>query len=54
MPYKDWEGYSEYIKVWQVKKDYFKFLKLKNLKYKLGVKRATLRLKIGTLWDKWL
>ena len=49
MPYKDWEGYSKYIKAWQAKRGYFKFLKLKNLKYKLGVKRAALKLKVGTL-----
>ena len=49
MPYKDWEGYSKYIKVQQAKRGYFKFLGLKYLKYKLGAKRAALRPKIGTL-----
>ena len=49
MPYKDWQGYSKYIKIQQAKEGYFKFLKLKNLKYRLGAKRAVLRLKIGTL-----
>ena len=49
MPYKDWEGYSKYIKTWQAKRGYFKFLKLEHLKYKLGAKRAALKPKIGTL-----
>ena len=49
MPYKDWKGYNKYIKVWQAKRGYFKFLKLEYLKYRLGAKRAALRLKIGTL-----
>ena len=47
IPYKDQKGYSKYIKVWQAKRGYFKFLKLKHLKYRLGAKRATLKLKIG-------
>ena len=34
MPYKNWEGYNKYIKVWQAKRGYFKFLKLKYLKYR--------------------
>ena len=49
MPYKDQEGYSEYIKVQQAKRGYFKFLKLKHLKYKLKTKKAALRLKVGIL-----
>ena len=49
MPYKNWKGYSKCIKVWQAKKGYFKFLKLKYLKYRLKTKRAALRPKIGTL-----
>ena len=47
MPYKDWEGYSKYIKVWQAKRGYFKFPKLKHLKYKQKAKKATLKPKIG-------
>ena len=54
MPYKDQKGYNKYIKAQQVKKGYFKFLKLEYLKYKLGAKRATLRPKVSTLQDKWL
>ena len=49
MPYKDWKGYSKYIKVQQTKRGYFKFLKLENLKYKLKAKRAILKPKVGTL-----
>ena len=49
MPYKNWKGYSKYIKVQQAKRGYSKFLKLKYLKYKLKAKRAALRLKIGIL-----
>ena len=54
IPYKNQEGYSEYIKVQQAKRGYFKFLKLEHLKYKLKVKRAALRPKISTPQDKWL
>ena len=49
MPYKDQEEYSKYIKVWQAKRGYFKFLELEYLKYRLGAKRAALRPKISTL-----
>ena len=52
MPYKDWEGYSKYIKAWKAKRDYPKFLKLKYLKYRFKAKKATIRLKIGTLRAK--
>ena len=54
MPYKDWEGYSKHIKVWQAKRGYPKFLGLKHPKYRLRAKRAALRLKVGTPQDKWL
>ena len=54
MPYKNYEGYSKYIKVQQAKRGYPKFPKLENLKYRLGTKRAALKLKIGTLQNKWL
>ena len=33
---------------------YSKFLKLEYLKYKLRAKKATIRLKVGTLRAKWL
>ena len=33
-------------------KGYFKFLKLEHLKYRFGAKKATIRLKIGTLRAK--
>ena len=49
MPYKNWEGYSKYIKVWQAKRGYFKFPELEHLKHRLGTKRAALRLKINIL-----
>ena len=52
MPYKDWEEYSKYIKVWQAKRGYFKFLKLEHLKHKLETKRAALKLKINTPQNK--
>ena len=54
MLYKDWKGYNKYIEVQQAKRGYFKFLKLKHLKYKLKTKRATLRLKFNILKAKWL
>ena len=49
MPYKNQEKYSEYIKVWQAKRGYIKFLRLEYLKYRLGTKKAALRLKVGIL-----
>ena len=49
MPYKNWEGYSKYIKAQQAKRGYLKFLKLKYLKYRLEAKKAALKLKIGIL-----
>ena len=49
IPYKDWEGYSEYIKAQQTKRGYSKFLGLEHLKHRLGAKKAALRPKIGTL-----
>ena len=54
MLYKDWEGYSKYIKIQQAKRGYFKFLKLEYLEYKLGAKKATIRPKVGTLRPKQL
>ena len=33
---------------------YFKFPGLEYLKYRLGAKKATIRLKVGTLRAKWL
>ena len=47
MLYKDWEKYSEYIKVWQAKRGYSKFLKSEHLKYRLKAKRAVLKSKIS-------
>ena len=44
MLYKNWEGYSEYIKVQQAKRGYPKFLKLEYLKYRLEAKKAINRL----------
>ena len=52
MPYKNWEEYSKYIKIWQAKRGYPKFLGLEYPKYKQGVKRAALKLKVGILQDK--
>ena len=49
MPYKNWEKYSKYIKVQEAKKGYSKFLKLEYLKYRLGAKKAALRLKVSML-----
>ena len=49
MPYKNWKEYSKYIKIWQAKRGYFKFLKLENLKYKLEAKKAVLKSKVSTL-----
>ena len=52
MPYKNQKRYSKYIKVQQAKRGYFKFLKLKCLKYRLKAKRAALRLKVSILKAK--
>ena len=49
IPYKNQEGYSKYIKVWQAKRGYFKFLGSEHLKYRLRAKRAALKPKIGIL-----
>ena len=47
MPYKNWEGYSKYIKVWQAKRGYFKFPELEYLKYRQEAKKAILKLKVS-------
>ena len=36
------------------KRGYPKFLRLEHPKYRLGAKKATIRLKVGTLRAKWL
>ena len=54
MLYKDWEGFNKQIKAQQAKRGYSKFLKLEYLKYRLGAKRTTTRLKIGILRAKQL
>ena len=54
MLYKDQEKYSEYIKAWEAKRGYFKFLKLEYLKNRLKAKKAALKLKFGILQNKQL
>ena len=54
MLYKNWKRFSKWIKVWQANRGYLKFLGLEYLKYRLGAKKATIRLKVGTLRAKWL